>query len=41
MLVISGGLDSNENILDEILVVDLHTFDIKKVELAKGTVYPR
>ena len=40
-LVISGGVDSNENPLNDVILLDVNTYEVKKVVLAKGHIFPR
>lgn len=40
-VIISGGIDSNENPLNDIILVDCSTYELKKLELNNGIVFPR
>jgi hypothetical protein len=40
-LIISGGIGENEKIFDDILVVDVNTFEIKKLEIKCGAYLKR
>jgi hypothetical protein len=40
-IVMSGGIDENENPLNDIVLIDSETFEFKKFELTKGEVLPR
>lgn len=40
-VVISGGLDRNENIIEDILLLDIKTFEIKRLEIENGYYLPR
>jgi hypothetical protein len=40
-VVISGGVDSNENPLNEIIFFNVDTYEIKKLQLKSGYIFPR
>ena len=40
-VVISGGLDSNENPLNDIILFNEDTNEMKKIQLKKGFIFPR
>lgn len=40
-LIISGGIDQNENPLNDIIILNCQTFEMKKIIPSKGYIFPR